>query len=96
MSIGLPRLLCYSFQINHRRRQSSGQSPKARTFAAIVIDGVQSLVNLSELPAFTVRGDVIYFKISEDIYRGQLRSFRTKTESFKSVLASLWKLHNPW
>ncbi|XP_008350100.2 uncharacterized protein [Malus domestica] len=100
-----------SSKLNTATGQLSGQLPKARTFAAIVTNGVETSVNLSQLPSPTVRGDVTYVKISEDLYQEQLRSCRTnligrlllkkgtmpmKTELLKSALASLWKLHNSW
>ncbi|KAM2953591.1 hypothetical protein FF1_031959 [Malus domestica] len=98
-----------SSKLNTATGKLFGQLPKARTFAAI--NGVESSVNLSQLPSTTVRGDVTYVKISEDLYQEQLRSCRTnligwlllkkgtmpmKTEFLKSALASLWKLHNSW
>ncbi|KAM2909040.1 hypothetical protein COP2_048490 [Malus domestica] len=59
-------------KLNTATGQLSGQLPKARTFAAIVTNGVESSVNLSQLPSPAVRGDVTYVKISEDLYQEQL------------------------
>ncbi|KAM1024754.1 hypothetical protein ACFX13_038701 [Malus domestica] len=46
----------------------SGQSPKARTFASIITNSVETSVNLSQLPISIVQGDVTYVKISENLY----------------------------
>lgn len=86
-------------------------APKARTFASILSDSVESSINLSQLPAPVVRGDKTYVKLSEAIYQDQLQSFRTnligrlllkkgsmpmKTETLKSSLGMLWRPTAPW
>lgn len=54
-----------SSKLNIATGQSSGQSLKTRTFAAIVINGAKSSINLSQPSAPTFRGDMAYAKISE-------------------------------
>ncbi|XP_062014005.1 uncharacterized protein LOC133730428 [Rosa rugosa] len=85
--------------------------PKAKTFASIVSDSIESSVSLSQLPAPIVRGDKTYIKINEALYQEQLKSFKTnllgrlllrkgsaplKTADLKGMLNTLWKPSAPW
>ncbi|XP_061999265.1 uncharacterized protein LOC133716589 [Rosa rugosa] len=85
--------------------------PKAKTFASVLSNSVESSVSLSELPAPVIRGDKTYVKINEALYQYQLKIFKTnligrlllrkgsvpmKTSILKSLLADLWKPSTPW
>ncbi|XP_062010594.1 uncharacterized protein LOC133726979 [Rosa rugosa] len=86
-------------------------APKAKTFASILSDSVESSVSLSQLPAPVIRGDKTYVKINEALYQEQLKNFKTnligrlllrkgsvpmKTSVLKGLLADLWRPAAPW
>ncbi|KAL6139640.1 hypothetical protein ACLB2K_057942 [Fragaria x ananassa] len=90
---------------------SSPPVAKAKTFASIVSDPIESSVSLSQLPALIVRGDKTYIKINEALYQEQLKSFKTnllgrlllrkgstplKTADLKGMLNTLWRPSAPW
>ncbi|KAL6212154.1 hypothetical protein ACLB2K_017375 [Fragaria x ananassa] len=85
--------------------------PKAKTFASIVSNSIESSVPLSQLPSPIVRGDKTYIKITEALYQEQLKSFKTnllgrlllrkgsvplKTADLKAMLNTLWRPSAPW
>lgn len=105
----------WGFLVNDGLNQDNSKNglapPKARTFASIVSDTTESSIALSQLPIPTVRGEVTYIKISEDVYQEQLRTCRSnligrlllrkgsmpmKTVDLKRALSVLWRLHGDW
>ncbi|XP_024164201.1 uncharacterized protein LOC112171221 [Rosa chinensis] len=85
--------------------------PKAKSFASILRNSMETSITYSQLPPPMVRGGKTYVKISEDLYQDQLKSFKTnligrlllrkgsppcKATDLKVVLHKLWQPISPW
>lgn len=82
-----------------------------KTFASILRGSDDLDFNLSQLPFPTLRGDVVFVKINEDVYQQQLRKCKNsllgrlllrkgsqpmKLDQIKEALQALWKPLNDW
>lgn len=82
-----------------------------KTFASILRGSDDLDFNLSQLPSPTLRGDVVFVKINEDVYQQQLRKCKNcllgrlllrkgsqpmKLDQIKEALQALWKPLNDW
>lgn len=90
---------------------SSKPLSKPKTFASVLKNSDDFGVNLSQLPSPTLRGDVIFVKINEDIYQHQLDKCKKsllgrlllrkgskpmKLDQLRPALQSLWNPTMDW